>query len=303
MAWGQVNQGVGGTTKAYFTVNGNWITNPSITIPLDSSRVSPDLDEQPCTAESFYIESCGGSMWCFASNGSFGQIRSNTFDAAGTANSSSARYAYSPGASGKLYGGDTIAMGVANVSGGVGFNRTPTGGGITQSPSGTGWTNSEARLGFRYNTIPTAPSALVAEAGAAAGEVKLSWASPISDGGLVINGYTVEWSDDDFATVAGRVDSTESTALNHTVTGLTTDGTEYKFRVGARNAVCDAFDTTEISVASVRSNVVAFTPAGAGVNRWDGDSFEPTPVNGWDGDSMEPVVLQRWDGDSWEPLG
>ena len=78
-------------------------------------------------------------------------------------------------------------------------------------------------------TAPGAPTNVSATAGD--GQAAVTFTAPASDGGSAITGYTVT------SNTAGGVDADAgSTALSHTVTGLT-NGTSYTFTVTATNAV------------------------------------------------------------------
>jgi hypothetical protein len=81
-------------------------------------------------------------------------------------------------------------------------------------------------------TVPAVPANVTANADN--GEVGLSWDAPDS-GGSAITDYVIEWSADG-GTTWETFDDGVSTAVATTVTGLT-NGTEYRFRIGAVNAV------------------------------------------------------------------
>ena len=81
--------------------------------------------------------------------------------------------------------------------------------------------------------VPTAPTGLVATAGAA--QVALRWMAPTADGGSAITDYIVEFSADS-GNVWSTFDDGVSTALAATVTGLV-NGITHTFRVSALNAV------------------------------------------------------------------
>ena len=80
---------------------------------------------------------------------------------------------------------------------------------------------------------PADPTALVATAGDQ--QVALAWTAPFRNGGSVITDYAVQYSSNSGASWTTFVDGT-STGTSATVTGLT-NGTTYKFRVAAVNAV------------------------------------------------------------------
>jgi sugar lactone lactonase YvrE len=102
-------------------------------------------------------------------------------------------------------------------------------------------------------TLPGAPTGASATAGNARATVGFS--APVSNGGSAITGYTV------ISNPAGGVDADAgSTALNHTVTGLT-NGVSYTFSVVATNGVGNG----PTSVAS--NTVVPGAVAGGGGKR------------------------------------
>jgi subtilisin family serine protease len=81
--------------------------------------------------------------------------------------------------------------------------------------------------------VPTAPTGLVATAGAA--QVALRWTAPTANGGSAITDYIVEFSADG-GSVWSTFDDGVSTALTATVTGLV-NGVTHTFRVSALNVV------------------------------------------------------------------
>ncbi len=81
-------------------------------------------------------------------------------------------------------------------------------------------------------TVPTAPRSL--DATSVSGQVTLSWAAPLDDGGAAITDYIVRFSDNDGSTFSTFADGT-STATTATVTGLT-DDVQYQFRITAVNS-------------------------------------------------------------------
>ncbi|WP_325430741.1 fibronectin type III domain-containing protein [Dyella sp.] len=92
---------------------------------------------------------------------------------------------------------------------------------------GTG-SASAASNSVTPSTVPGAPTGVTASAGVA--QATVTFSAPASNGGSPITGYTVTSSP------AGGTDSNAgSTALTHTITGLT-NGTAYTFTVVAANA-------------------------------------------------------------------
>jgi hypothetical protein len=81
-------------------------------------------------------------------------------------------------------------------------------------------------------TLPDAPS-ILRNATAGDGRASVSWLAPASDGGSPIIGYVVTVYAG-YAPVKVRIFN--STLTTQTVTGLT-NGTEYRFRVRAYNAI------------------------------------------------------------------
>jgi hypothetical protein len=77
-------------------------------------------------------------------------------------------------------------------------------------------------------TVPTAPLNVVATAGNASATV--TWTAPISNGGSPITGYTVT------SNVGGFSATVDGSTLSTVITGLT-NGTSYRFRVVATNAI------------------------------------------------------------------
>lgn len=97
---------------------------------------------------------------------------------------------------------------------------------------GTGaWSNSSSSATPR--AVASAPLSLAALAGNT--QVALSWQTPLSDGGMTITDYTVQWSSNGGTSWTTFV-RTASSVPTATVTGLT-NGTEYVFRVAAVNSV------------------------------------------------------------------
>jgi predicted phage tail protein len=85
------------------------------------------------------------------------------------------------------------------------------------------------------DTVSTAPDAptIIRNATAGHGTATVSWTAPVWDGGSPLTGYVVT----PYVGYSPRPSTTfSSTSTTQTVTGLT-DGTEYRFRVQAINAV------------------------------------------------------------------
>ena len=83
--------------------------------------------------------------------------------------------------------------------------------------------------------VPTAPRSLVAAPTNASGQVRLTWVSPLCDGGSTVTDYVIQRSPNGttgWVTISDGV----STAAVYTVSGLV-NGTRYYFRVHARNAL------------------------------------------------------------------
>ncbi len=92
---------------------------------------------------------------------------------------------------------------------------------------------SLASLAVLPQSVPTAPSGLVATAGN--GRASLAWAAPSSNGGRAITNYVIQYSDNKGGSWTTFV-RPPSAALSTTVTGLT-NGTGYVFRIFAVNAL------------------------------------------------------------------
>jgi hypothetical protein len=84
---------------------------------------------------------------------------------------------------------------------------------------------------LHWASLPGAPTIGTATAGNT--QATVNWTAPASDGGSPITGYKVIPY---IAGVAQSAQTFNSTATSQTVTGLT-NGTTYKFRVAAINAV------------------------------------------------------------------
>ena len=98
-------------------------------------------------------------------------------------------------------------------------------------------------------TIPGAPTGLTAEPGD--GQVRLQWTAPISDGGNPINSY--EYQQKTSSTPFGswiNISGSNANTTEHTVTGLT-NGTNYTFRVHAKNQTGEGLPSNEASATPV----------------------------------------------------
>jgi hypothetical protein len=135
-------------------------------------------------------------------------------------------------------------------------------------------------------TVPSTPTAVSGTPGA--GQVNLTWTVPGTDGGSIITGYRIQYSTDDFATVAGTVANTGSGTPSHLVTGLT-GGTAYRFRVAAINVA----GTSANSAASG-----AITPSGSAPN-----ILILAQVNDGEGGLSGTVVNRTTNGTSWATSG
>lgn len=96
----------------------------------------------------------------------------------------------------------------------------------------------KAAAGWRRVAIATwtplgTPTAVTGTAGNA--QVSLTWTAPAADGGYAITDYVVQSTTNNGTTWTTFSDGV-GTAASATVTGLT-NGTEYKFRVAAVNAI------------------------------------------------------------------
>ncbi len=122
-------------------------------------------------------------------------------------------------------------------------------------------------------TVPGTPGNLLAAAGS--GEVVLSWQPPGDDGGHPITGYQVRQD-------GGAWAATGSAVPGYTVTGLT-NGTQYAFRVRARNTLGAGADAGPVSATPQE----LAAPANFRV-------INATLVNGvYEADSYEEVQL-KW---------
>lgn len=270
MAFDSVSTGSGGTTKPFFGFTG-YRAVTSFSISENSAYVSPDTGTQPCLVESVTVWGSGGAQRIVIANNTSGGADeySNQFNPAGTADSSSLRYETNMSLTKALTAGSGYVVGQHSDDGGtgLGFYRTADGTGTTYLRK-SDWTSSSTWSGnlrsvIYYNTIPGAPTLTSAVDSLTFGAVDLAWAAGTT-GGKAINGYRIEWSTvSNFATLAGSIADTGTTATTRTITGLTS-GTLYYFRVAALNSVSDAHSGQP---ASVRSNVISTTPTSYGKRR------------------------------------
>jgi hypothetical protein len=84
-------------------------------------------------------------------------------------------------------------------------------------------------------TAPAAPTNIAGTSGPALGQVSLTWAAPVSDGGSPITGYAIEKSPSTGTPIWTSV-ATVGAVTSYPVTGLT-NGASYIFRVQAINAL------------------------------------------------------------------
>ena len=123
-------------------------------------------------------------------------------------------------------------------------------------------------------TVPSAPNSLTSVAGSSL--VTLSWGAPLTDGGVAISNYVVEYSSasGSWTTFAHPA----STALSIIVTGLT-NATAYSFRVSATNSVGTSVSSATTTVTprdptlpSAPTAVSAIAGNASAVVRWTAPS-------------------------------
>jgi hypothetical protein len=272
VAFNSVTTGSGGTSKPYFAWNG-WRAVTLVVFSENAAHISPDRGDMPCLTVEVEVYASGGSQRIVMTNSvsGGGVVYSGSYNPAGTADLTSARYANKKSLTKAVVAGDSYYVGIVcdDASSGVGFYRDTSGTTyLVRSDNATDstWTG-DLRSTTWYNTIPAAPTLNSAVDSLTFGAVDLAWTAG-ADGGTAITGYRVEWSTDSFATLAGSIADTGSTATTRTITGLTS-GQSYQFRVAAINAVSNAFSGQP---ASIRSNVISSTPTSYG-SRFSGSSF------------------------------
>lgn len=147
-----------------------------------------------------------------------------------------------------------------------------------------------------YQEAPSAPRtpAVVSDA---PDEAEITWIAPSDNGGTAITGYRVQR-----ATNAGFTTGVTNfdVGVVLTYTDTTVDaGTEYFYRVFAKNAVTTAGSTT-----SVASSTVSVTPAGVRGKRWDGSAeVDVTVGKRWNGSAeVDITTAVRWNGSAEVPL-
>lgn len=106
-------------------------------------------------------------------------------------------------------------------------------------------------------TAPGTPVGFYGTVGIGSGQARLTWRAP-ANGGSAITDYIIERSIDGvlWTTVTDGV----STDVMYTATGLT-NGTSYKFRVSARNAVGDSAPTALLTVTPTATTMTTVHPA------------------------------------------
>ena len=100
-------------------------------------------------------------------------------------------------------------------------------------PGASGWTTQYHDATAAVFPGSMAPTAVVGIRGN--GQVQLSWTAPVTNGGLAVTDYTIQYSSDSGATWH-TFPHAASVATTTTVTGLT-NGTNYLFRVASVNDV------------------------------------------------------------------
>lgn len=124
-----------------------------------------------------------------------------------------------------------------NFSGSAWLARS-NGGGTTIDPGGGSWPGVLCGH-YGYVIGPSAPPLYGANPLNAAGQIQMNFAGSADNGGAGVYTYRLQWSTNNFASVAGEMDTGSGAQV---VSGLTV-GTRYYFRVAGRNAVTDAAGT------------------------------------------------------------
>ena len=144
-------------------------------------------------------------------------------------------------------------------------------------------------------TIPSVPTGLSVLPGDG-GSLNVSWQTPISDGGSVITGYTIQWKASSGSwTVPADVSEATATGTTYTITGLT-DGTSYTVRIIAANHVGNGEPTLE-------STAIPITPQQLGprdIGRMTLSSTIPGVIDAsWDAPAEAPAAYRI----SWAKVG
>jgi hypothetical protein len=117
---------------------------------------------------------------------------------------------------------------------------------IVYYPAGTnGWTDIFGGLPTRSYGVPGIPTAVSGIRGN--GQVHLSWTAPVSDGGLPVKDYTIQYSTD--GSSWQTFNDAVSAVTSVTVPGLT-NGTNYLFRIGSVNDAGAGLYSTNSSVVT-----------------------------------------------------
>jgi hypothetical protein len=295
--------GVGATAsrKSFYYTPGNIAVVP-VTVGVSPAHVDPVSGLQPCVTAGVGAALSGGTMYlCVWGNGLVGGVISSLIDAAGGVDAYSSRTYYYTAINRAFYPGIQV-LGVICQSEGVGILTEASAGPPTVEYTSAAayvdqWSGA-MNIGMDYNTVPSAPQSLIASS-PGPGVVDLSWSYPANDSGLVVNGYRIEWSTDNFATLAGSIFTTGNGTRSRQITGL--DPGTYKFRTAALNAVSNAFGVSKPSGG--RSNVATITLS-SGARRWNGSSeISTTAVMRWNGSTEVPVTTAvRWNGSAEVPL-
>jgi len=145
-------------------------------------------------------------------------------------------------------------------------------------------------------TSPGAPTSLVLVSGD--GQIALSWSAPTTDGGASISSYRVEISSD--GGTSWQIVASAVSVRNFLVVGLT-NGTPYRFRVTATNAIgagasaTSSVAATPVTTSSAPTNVVAVSGNGQVSLTW------VAPVsNGGASITSYLVELSRDGGRTWQ---